>query len=480
MNEMRMDEPGAAAWWVSFLTRLPRYQFLMRKRWWIPALTVAIGVLAAAWHVSTQPVLYMSTSRLMVSGKISLQQNATFNEEANAFLGTQIEWMRSDEVQNAASERVLAVQPGIRPVPVKLDADVLPRTMIFQLTAVGADPDYTQKFLKACVDEYMDARKEMRNEKSEIAMSQLTDQLQQFDKEVQESDDELTAFQKQYSLGGLQEESSAATAYLAKLNGQLADLKTEYQLLELLDLDQTLERKQKDKPADGTQQDLPGGDSEKPSNGAEVDYLRARQEIELLKAKREELSKVLRPKHPDIIQLNQEIDRQETLVGMYRSQTLDQLKSHKDSIALQIKNLEENIKEWQDKSLALNEKMAEYDRIKAKGARAKASYDWIQTSSRSLDIDSKIDQEIVSVIRAASPAVPIRPNLVKMIGLGLLAGLISGTAILFMLDKIDDRMNSFGEFQSHFSESVLAKIPDEASAENPLSFDANDGRPSFL
>ena len=63
------------------------------------------------------------------------------------------------------AERVLAVEPGIRPAPVKFDAEIVRNTTIFQLTAIGSDADYTQKYLRAVVDEYMDARKEMRSER---------------------------------------------------------------------------------------------------------------------------------------------------------------------------------------------------------------------------------------------------------------------------------------------------------------------------
>ncbi|HWB59552.1 MAG TPA: hypothetical protein VG733_08670, partial [Chthoniobacteraceae bacterium] len=381
-----MDEPGAAAWWVSFLTRLPRYKYLMRKRWWVPALTVSAGLLAAGWFLATQPALYKSTARLIVGGKLVLPENATYFEEATQFLNTQIEWMRSEDVQERAAERVLAVEPGIKPVPVKFDAEIIRNTTIFELTAIGSDPDYTRKYLRAVVDEYMDARKEMRSEKSELVSSQLSGQLQQFDKEVRDSDDELEAFEKQNSIGGLQQDSASTAAYLAKLEGQLADLKTEAKLLDLLNIDQTVEHNQKNKPAatDDNPAGIPGGDVVKNTNGSEVDYLKARQEIELLKAKRDELSKVLRPKHPDMIQLNQDIQREETLIGMFRSQTLDQLKSHKESLALQIQNIQSSIDEWQAKAQVLNQKMAEYNRIKARESRAKANYDWIQTSARSV------------------------------------------------------------------------------------------------
>lgn len=475
-----MDEPGAAAWWVAFVNRLPRYKFLLRKRWWILLLTVAIGFLLSAWRALMQPMVYSSSAKLVVSGKWSLQENASYNEESSAFLGTQIEWMRGDEVLRRANERVQALQPGIQQSPVHIDASVLPRTTIFLLTASGSNPEYTQKYLQACVDEYMDERREMRAEKSQTTLTGLTDQLAKLDREIQDSDDELLAFQKQNNVGFLQEESASAASYLVKQNQQLADLKTEYQLLDLLNLDQTLDRQQKpSKPSDNSNAPVTDDSSKNPT-GAEADYLKARQEIQVLKAKRDDMAKIFRPKHPDMIEINQQIDHQETLIAAFRNQSIEQLKSRRESLAVQIKNLETTIAQWESKALELNQKMAEYNRIKSKGARAKASYDLLFSNSRSVDLNNKVDQEVVSVMSQATPAVSIRPGLWKMISLGLTGGFFAGLAILFVLDKIDDRMNSFGEFQAHFDEDVLAKIPDEPKAENPLSYTTGDERVAFL
>jgi len=476
-----MDEPGAAAWWISFLTRLPRYKFLLRKRWWILALTIAVGLLVAAWRVASQPLLYLSTARLVVSGKVALQENATYNEEISNFFGTQIEWMRSSEIRHRAEERVMGLYPGLRPSPVALDATQFPHSSIFVLTATGPTPDYTQKFLNACIDEYISVRKEIRSEKSESMLDTLTDQLARFEKEVRDSEQELLAFQKQNNVASLQEASNSAGSYLVKLNAQLADLRNEFQLLQMLNLDQTLERKQSSKPQDDGNGAPVGSDSVmKGSNGAEADYLRAKQEIEVLKARLADMSKVMRPKHPDIIQLNQDIERQEMLMKTYRTQTLDQLKTRRESIGLQIKNTEITIQEWEAKALDLNQKMAEYNRIKTKGDRAKASYDSILTSSRSVDVSKNVDQDMVSIMERATSAVPTRVGLMKMIALGLMAGALAGVGILFLLDKIDDRMNSFGEFQSHFTEDVLAKIPTETKAADPLTFNASDDRLAFV
>src|SRR5690606_9592830 len=103
-----------------------------------------------------------------------------------------------------------------------------------------------------------------------------------------------------------QEQGNSAGSYLVQLNRQLAALRTELQLLNMLDLDQNLERQKNTVTPIGS--DDPTGEP-KPVNFLHLDYLKAKQEIQLRKAELQEWSQYLRPKHPRIIALNEEISR---------------------------------------------------------------------------------------------------------------------------------------------------------------------------
>jgi len=61
----------------------------------------------------------------------------------------------------------------------------------------------------------------------------------------------------------------------------------------------------------------------------------------------------------------------------------------------------------------------------------------------------------------ATPPISVRPGLIKSLLIGFGAGALIGLGILILLDRIDDRMASFSEFQHHFSENVLGQIPKE-------------------
>src|SRR6195256_5721243 len=79
----------------------------------------------------------------------------------------------------------------------------------------------------------------------------------------------------------------------------------------------------------------------------------------------------------------------------------------------------------------------------------------------------------------ASPPTSVRPGLIKSLLIGLGCGALAGIAILFLLDRIDDRMASFSEFQHHFSENVLGQIPKEKAKGKVTLLQPDDARHVF-
>jgi polysaccharide biosynthesis transport protein len=79
----------------------------------------------------------------------------------------------------------------------------------------------------------------------------------------------------------------------------------------------------------------------------------------------------------------------------------------------------------------------------------------------------------------ASGPVSVRPGLIRGLLIGLGIGALAGIAILLLLDRIDDRMASFGEFQNHFSENVLGQIPKEKTKGRVTLLQPDDARHIF-
>jgi succinoglycan biosynthesis transport protein ExoP len=475
------DKHTPGSWSASFITRLHRYRSLLLRRWWIPVLTICLGLFVEAFIAYQTPPSFLSTSKMMLAGKLNIAQGAVYSEDNQNFYGTQIQLMQSTEVKRGAEALVRSTHPEIPPVSVEVTVVQKPRTSIFELSAIGSTADYTQLYLNAVMQKYLDFKKGMREDQGKFVITGITEQLIQTEKDLRTAEDEMLEFQKQNNIGFITEEGNSAAAFLVKLNRDYAALKTEYDLLNLLDLDQNLDRAQnKIEGAAGSENSedkgMPFSDV-----GPEADYLKAKQQVQLLKAERDTLGKDLRPKHPKILKLNDEITKEEKLIELYRQDTLERLETRRKSIGKQMENLQANIKEWEAKALDLSQRLGQFNRVKGKVDRLKTLYDRLTNNLKEIDVSQVVDtgDQSVSVMEAATAPTSVRPGLIKSLLLGLAFGALAGIGILFLLDRIDDRMASFGEFQHHFSENVLGQIPKEKTKGKVSLLQAEDARHIF-
>ena len=479
------DRPNRASITNSIATRIHRYKALLLRRWWIPLLTICLALFVQACLVYQTPPSFLSTARMMLAGKLAISQSAVYSEDSSNFYGTQIQLMQSSEVRRGAEALVRSTRPELPPVPVVVTVTQKSRTSIFDLQAIGTSPEYTQAYLDAIMQKYLDFKKGMREGQGQNVTTAITEQLIQVERDLRAGEDEMLEFQKQNNIGFIQEEGNSAAQYLVRLNQQYASLKTEHELLEKLDLDQNLDRSPGAKPdlgaspgpndAQSLQQGMPFSDV-----GPEGDYLKAKQAAQLLKAERDILAKDLRPLHPKITKLNDEISKQENLIGLFRADAVEKLTTRRGSIGKQMENLLANVKEWEMKALDLSQRLAQFNRLKDKVDRLKTLYDRLMNNLKEVGVSQVVDgSDQVSIMEKAAMPVSVRPGLLKSLLIGFGLGALAGIGVLLLLDRIDDRMASFAEFQHHFSENVLGQIPREKTKGNVTLLQPDDARHVF-
>ena len=456
-----------------------RYVYLLKKRWWVLLLLVSLGLCIGAWTAMQQPPAFLSTGRLMVSGQLRIgdSSNAYFEELVN-FFGTQIELMQSSDILEGAKTRVHALHPDLPPEQVKLVVGQLPKAAIFVMQVFGKSPAYAQYYVDACMDEYIAKKKELRSSSREGAIVALQEELVRLEKDMQKEEEEMHAFHKENNIGFMKEDGNSAAIYLSLLNRQLADLKTEFDLLQLLDLDQNLDRPQ---VAPSTGDKVTGRlDSMASTPGPLGEYLKAKQTIHQLQADRQELLQTLKPKHPSIVALDEQIAKAEAMLNTYKLLSQEALQSRRSSIKVQIENLEGTIKIWEGKALDLARRIADWDKIRSKIDRTKQQYDRVSGNLRSMDVNKTFDQDTVNILEHASPARKIQMELNKLLAIGGIAGFVLGLLILFVLDKLDDRIGSFFEFRERFPETLLGQVPRELGKSGVAMLASNDPRHALL
>ena len=481
MNEEILPQPqeDRSAAKSRLLAKLHRYKTLVMTKWWILLLGPIVGLAAVFAFSRIGPVSYASYGRMIVSMKLNIPEGSIYAEEMSSFLGTQAALMQSGVVLNRAYARVAAQNPNLTPQPVQIKVSVQPKTSIFVLQAAGADPQYTQQYLQACMEEYIALKKEMRTQTSDTTVAGLTEELLRLEKELRACDQDLADFQNSNSVVVLQEQGNSAGSYLAALNQRLASLKSEYDLLQTLTLDQNLERQ----PQLTASVDSKDTSATTPNQTTDADYMKAKQDILVLKAELGDLGQFLKPKHPKMIALNEEIARRERLLDIYRQQSAEELETRKQSLALQIQNTTKDVKEWDAKNLEISRKSAEYQRLKANSQRIQALYDRLLQTMQTLDVNKEISPESVTIMENASAGLPNRIKSAKQILIGTFGGIGLSLLALMILNRLDDTMNSFTELQELFDEPVLGQVPKDRPAKkggDVKLLEPDDERYSFV
>src|SRR5947207_12164021 len=79
------------------------------------------------------PPSFQSTSKMMLAGKLNINQGPVYSEDNVNFYGTQIQLMQSAEVRRAAAALVSYTNPELQPVPVELSVANRTRTSILAI-----------------------------------------------------------------------------------------------------------------------------------------------------------------------------------------------------------------------------------------------------------------------------------------------------------------------------------------------------------
>jgi len=457
-----------------FFARVYRYRNLLFKRWWVLLICLALALGAETVYLKYSPTLFVSTGQMIVSIKLNIQQGSLYTEELGNFLGTQAALMQGSEVVQRARDRVANQNPNLLapPKPPLLNVSVLPKTTIFILRATGENPDYTKVYLQACMEEYISLKKQMVARTSDTTIAGLTEQVMRLEPELQKCDAEMQTFLSTNDIA-LMEQASGLGGYLTSIYQQLANAQAESDLLQTMTLDQNLLLEQGRTAMMGGLPNSGAGNGILVNAGLEgqsglfapttigTEYLAIKQQILLLQADRTRFAEVLKPKHPQMVALDQEIEKLGRMLDIYKAQSIEQLEAKKSALALQITNLETQTRLRSKENLEISRKAAQYERLKAKAARVQSLYDQLLATLQTLDVNKEISPESVTIYEPATDGFPDKTLFKKGLLLASLLGLGLGVIILLLLDRVDDRMNSFTELEELFDEDVLGQIPRE-------------------
>ncbi len=469
---MQTETEQNTEWSEVVQTWLFRGRVLFRRYWYVYLIAISLGIGLQAYREANRQPTYVSYAQMDVRGRIALPEGAVYSEEISNFFGTQMSLMQSGRVQQRAKDRVRALRPDLAATPVEISVAQSPNASIFLLSARGTQAEYTQVYLDAVMHEYLNLKRERRSQTAESTFISIMEKVQDYQEEIERLEQAKVDFQKENNIVFIQEQGSSAGSYLAKLNNQMADLRTQQRLLESVDFSQYIEGS----GADQVDRIIFG----EGAGATNDEYLSAKREAERLRAEQAEFSIYMKPAHPRIVRLKQDLERQENFLKIFRGQMYQQIQERRRTLQIEAANLTRIIDEWKGKALEYSRLLAEFDRMNSQLDRLKRMHDQLLASTQSLDLNRNMDQESVSILEPASVAQSQRTNVAKEIAVGAMVGFVLGTGLLFVLATIDSRFLSIEDVTQRFPVPILGVLPMQKRRQGQVELlKSNDQRLMF-
>jgi polysaccharide biosynthesis transport protein len=464
-----------------------RFFVFLRRFWWIPTITLLLMIGGAVCFIVWAPPVFVSSAAMWETEHLHLSEGALFTDDPQTYIGTQIELLKSGRMWEAAIERLRATSTNAVPLDkrgVPLDVTLkfkeAPKSAVFVITATSADGTFSQNFLNALMYEYLEYKKTVRKMVSGDTAASISAQVESLERELQTAQDALTVFQQTNNLAILQEEGTIAGGYLAKLQTELSDLQLESQLLQASAVEQKAGATGNNTgildPVD-FMKNLGSTGPAVANDGRLTPY----QEVEILKIQREKLSKFLRPKHPKIVSLNEEIARGEKLIDLFRAQNHDQLVASEEAVKMKMDSVLASIKEWDAKVVDANIRIAEAERLKLNVTRAQSFYDRLANLLQNVDITRNTDLETLAILEPASTAERSYQLDIMVSVLAVFVGFGLGAGIVFLVEKRDDRFTSVIEVNATLGDTIVGLLPEVAQkGKEPMPLlELNDSRHGY-
>ncbi len=470
--------PLSAVFW----TRVHRYRNLLRRRWWVLLLTCAVALCVQAWRVATQPPSYRSDGQVLIVGKVNASGangQGAFTEANVEFQRTTIALLTSPTVRARAWEQLEAKRGGLLQAG-ELDLEVRPDGTLFTVVATGTDPGFTRDFLEETMQAFLDVRRGVRDQKSGATATNLREEIRRIEEELQKDETAVVEFQKQNGVFLSAKDSTAESKALQELQQRAYGLKSQVDRLELLDPNTTTDLRLPElgigAPAAGAAAggggNAPGGTLADSTDG---DIRAVKNILAKLQADYDDLGHDLKPAHPKMRAIAGDLARNRKSLEDLQKQSKLSVRDGLTLLRSLIARTEAEIKDTKTRALNVEGFRAQLDALRAKRDRDEGYHNELQRSLTGVNTNTNVEQDTMTVLQHATAPVSVKPGWAKNLLLGLLAGLGAGGAILALLDRIDDRMGAFSDFQSHFSDTVIGQIPRDEEARNATK----DGTETF-
>ncbi len=460
------------------------YLGIILFRWQMIAVCFLYALLGAVIYLYVAPKKYESRTRIMIYRDPLL----TVSREGAQWtsLHTHSFMLRNDKLHGQVAGRLTerwADRMGgrHRMVPEISISQVRGVNPMLQVTVKSRNRDYAAAFLGHLIEAHRDEWQSVQRQARNSAGEMLERELARLEQQIRSAEDDLIEYQRLHDIARVEARGTMESRYLSALMQRRNQLTTELMLLEaqapvlseanaavISDVARLTRatgeiRAVGETSADG--EPVPGGEPSVPDEPAtrSDDTIQGFQGLRVrllrLQDEEQELLQVLKDDHPRLRAVREEARTIQNQLDAMAEVQLRNLQDRHRALAIQLNAIETAEYKWQAKNLLASQRQAEYARLGSAVARLSSHYNTLYTRLHDMRVSEELKAEHFVPEEIATPVRPTWPDPSKILMMALVGGLGAGFGLAFLLQMVDNKVQSIKDVEDVLGIPFLGGIP---------------------
>lgn len=187
---------------------------------------------------------------------------------------------------------------------------------------------------------------------------------------------------------------------------------------------------------------------------------RFKQQLADLKAQRAKLSLRYLEKHPEMLEIQNQIDEVNNLIQQEVNNEVNRLKTSFLLAQAEEDSLNQALEEQKLEALKMEEWISELEEVTLLNNANKEVYETLLKKIKEADLSALVRSNNVRIVdRALYPYAPISPNVYKNILIAIMVGLLGGVFLALTVEYLDDTFQSVEELERYLRIPLLGIVP---------------------
>ncbi len=328
---------------------------------------------------------------------------------------------------------------------------------LVDISATSIDQQLAAQIANTLIDSYITQNLEAKLSASKDAGGWLEEQLKIARQKVAESETSLLEYKEKHGIISFEDRQNIVMKELSELSTAVNNTRikrisseTQYQQIrEYLALDESSSDARDIEKLRSISQVI---------NNPLIQQLKV--ELSGLESDLSELLKKFRSKHPNVIALRSQIKSGRDRINAEIRQIVTSIKNDYELALAQEEEMTASREGKKREALALNQKAITYGVLEREVESNKRVYDALLQRTKETSVTERLEISNIRIIdQAAVPSYPIAPRKKLNIFLAMIVGLVIGTALAFFFEYIDNSIKTPEDIKQYLSIPFLGFVP---------------------